>query len=145
MTIRFAAATNGYYASRRLPLNAQAARTQISRAVERVSNDNPPPASQQAFNDRVLRAALTHFAEHGLAAAPLARAKAQAAGMARDRKDYEWWLGITRTLDRKLAREVEKLALEFACSHSPFLTGFSGRKVAVQVRQNLKQKPTLRR
>lgn len=114
MTIRFAAATNGFYASRRLPVSATAARALVARAIERVSNDNPPTPAQQSMNDRVLRAALTHFAEHGLAAARLARARAQAAGIARDRGDYEWWLGITRTLDRKLAREVEKLAPDFA-------------------------------
>lgn len=114
MTIRFAAAKNGFYAAQRLPVSGHAARALVARSIERVGNDNPPPPAQQSMNDRVLRAALTHFAQHGLAAARLARAKAQSAGAAGDRKGYEWWLGITRTLDRKLARDVENLMPEFA-------------------------------
>jgi hypothetical protein len=59
-------------------------------------------------HDQVLRAALRHFAQHGLSAAKTARAQAEAAFFAGDRQAYDWWLGITRTLDRRLAREAER-------------------------------------
>ena len=80
MTIRFAAATNGFYARRRLPVSAPVARTLVTRALEKVSNDNPPSPAHKALNDEMLRAALTHLAEHGLAAAHRAHDKAKAAG-----------------------------------------------------------------
>ncbi len=54
----------------------------------------------------MLRASLRHFAEHGLAAATHARAKAEAAWFADDRDAYRWWLGICRTLDRRMARDL---------------------------------------
>ena len=57
----------------------------------------------------LLHAALRHFAEHGLGAAREARAQAEAAFFAGDRQAYDWWLGITRTLDRRLAAEAARL------------------------------------
>jgi hypothetical protein len=61
-------------------------------------------------NDQILRAALRHFAEHGLGAARAARMQAEQAFFAGDRQSYDWWLGITRTLDRRLAKEAEHLS-----------------------------------
>ncbi|MEO0872746.1 MAG: hypothetical protein AAFY19_12435, partial [Pseudomonadota bacterium] len=60
--------------------------------------------------DEVLRAALNHFAKHGLGAAGSARAQAEAAFLAGDMESYSWWLGITQTLDRRLAAEAARLA-----------------------------------
>ena len=107
MPIHFAAARN--------PSNARAcspiARALVARAVERVANDNGPGDHSKALsNDRMLRAALRHFAEHGLGAAREARAFAEEAFYAGDTQAYEWWLGITRTLDRRLAMEAERLS-----------------------------------
>lgn len=68
-----------------------------------VANDNG--ADRQAA-DKVLRAALHHFAQHGLGAAKVARAQAEKAFFDGDRETYDWWLGITRTLDRRLAESV---------------------------------------
>ncbi|MXP41033.1 hypothetical protein GRI75_05160 [Altererythrobacter soli] len=53
-----------------------------------------------------MRAALRHFADHGLAAASHARRRAETAFFAGDREAYRWWLGICRTLDRRMAREL---------------------------------------
>ncbi|NQX93467.1 MAG: hypothetical protein HRT64_00815 [Erythrobacter sp.] len=114
MTIRFAAATTGTLAARALPACRPIARALIARSIERVSNDNGPSPAQRSMNDQILSAALRHFAEHGMGAARVARAQAQAAVVAKDRQSFDWWLGITRTLDRRLAREVERLAPEFA-------------------------------
>jgi hypothetical protein len=54
----------------------------------------------------MLRAALRHFAEHGMAAAAHARRQAEAAFFAGERDSYRWWLGVCRMLDRRMAREL---------------------------------------
>lgn len=89
----------------------------IARARDRVANDDgdreegAQSGNECAGSDLILRAALRHFAEHGLGAARAARAQAEAAFFAGDRQSYEWWLGITRTLDRRLAAEAQQLGL----------------------------------
>lgn len=100
MSIRFAAPNS----HERYTTCSPIARALVSRAVERVANDNGGTAP----SDLMLRAALRHFAEHGLGAARAARAQAESAFFAGDRQSYDWWLGITRTLDRRLATEAEK-------------------------------------
>ena len=90
--------------------------------MERVANDNqakpgtkgPAKRGVGAANDQMLRAALRHFAEHGLGAAREARAQAEKAFFEGDRQAYAWWLGITRTLDRRLAAEAARLGIETA-------------------------------
>ncbi|WP_427969063.1 hypothetical protein [Altererythrobacter sp.] len=74
------------------------------RAVARAANDN----GEHGTSDLMLNAALRHFAEHGLGAARAAREKAEAAFFAGDRESYDWWLGVCRTLDRRLAASVER-------------------------------------
>ncbi len=91
MTIHFAAA--------RAPLASlvnPASRIQI---IGRAANDNSYPATQIE-----LRTALKHFAEHGLGAATVARKNAEQAFLRGDRHSYLHWLGICRTLDRRMAR-----------------------------------------
>ncbi|KPP94964.1 hypothetical protein [Erythrobacter sp. HL-111] len=116
MTIHFAAAFGTAPARACAPI----ARGLVRRARERAANDNSAaegradarprgsaaPARRRAPSEAVLRAALRHFAEHGLGAARAARARAEAAFFAGDRPAYDWWLEITRTLDRRLALEV---------------------------------------
>lgn len=115
MTIRFAAAAGTALA----PACAPVARGLARRARERAANDNAPVAdprrkhSPQAPADRtdapspdILRAALRHFAEHGLGAARAARMQAEEAFFAGDRQAYDRWLEITRTLDRRLAAQI---------------------------------------
>lgn len=94
MSIRFAAPPQ----ARNVRLSGSQARAAIARAT----NDNDAAHS----DDALLRAALRHFAEHGMAAASHARRRAEAAFFAGDRNAYRWWLGICRTLDRRLAREI---------------------------------------
>jgi hypothetical protein len=93
MTIRFAAADREDHSVRHvlsgaLPLKA--------------ANDNIPGIA----NDKLLRAALRHFATHGLGAAEAARVNAERAFFAGDRTEYRWWLGICRMLDRRMAETV---------------------------------------
>lgn len=94
MSIRFAAPPHAHS----VRLSGARARTAIARA----QNDNEGVHA----DDALLRAALRHFAEHGLAAAGHARRKAEAAWFAGERDAYRWWLGICRTLDRRLARQL---------------------------------------
>jgi hypothetical protein len=94
MSIRFAA-----------PPQARSIRMSEARAraaIVRPSNDNNASHS----DDALLNAALRHIADHGMAAAPHARRRAEAAFFAGDRNAYRWWLGVCRTLDRRLAREL---------------------------------------
>ncbi len=97
MTIHFAAA--------RKPSCSPIARALARRAIGKVANDNGKP---RTATDQVLHAALRHFAEHGLGAAREARAQAEEAFFAGDRQSYDWWLDITRTLDRRLAANLEQ-------------------------------------
>ncbi|MFL0356253.1 hypothetical protein ACI5KX_07200 [Erythrobacter sp. GH1-10] len=100
MSIRFAAPNS----PGRLPACSPIARALVGRAIERAANDNGNPVP----SDQVLRAALRHFAEHGLGAASVARGQAEEAFLAGDRQSYDWWLDITRTLDRRLAVEIDR-------------------------------------
>jgi hypothetical protein len=94
MSIRFAAAHHADSCVRRVlrpPARWSAA-----------ANDNV----RGGGSDRMLRAALRHFATHGLGAAEAARANAETAFFAGDSAQYRWWLGICRMLDRRMADAV---------------------------------------
>jgi hypothetical protein len=66
------------------------------------ANDNQTELSR----DGLLRAALRHFAEHGLGAAEQAQRNAEEAFFAGNRKEYRHWLDICRALDRRMADAV---------------------------------------
>jgi hypothetical protein len=68
-------------------------------ALPLAANDNATDLTR----DGLLRAALRHFAEHGLGAAELAQQRAEKAFFAGNRKEYRHWLDICRALDRRLA------------------------------------------
>jgi hypothetical protein len=116
MTIRFAAAIGTAHA----PVCRPIARGLVQRARERAANDNPGGIASgrgsplrraiRPPSEAVMRAALRHFAKHGLGAARAARAQAEAALLEGDKQAFDWWLEITRTLDRRLAAEAERLA-----------------------------------
>ncbi|MEL7188234.1 MAG: hypothetical protein AAGK17_01675 [Pseudomonadota bacterium] len=86
----------------------------VRRALSRVklgivANDNnrtyrrarpaPPPAPD------ILEAALRHFGQYGLGAARAARMRAKQAFFEGDREAYDWWIGITQALDRRMAED----------------------------------------
>jgi hypothetical protein len=78
-------------------------RNVLGGAIPRVAvNDNVGSIG----DDRMLREALRHFAAHGLGAADAARSNAETAFFAGDSKEYRWWLGICRMLDRRMADAV---------------------------------------
>ena len=92
MTLHFAAARPAYsvFAGRRL----------TRQVALRAANDN----GDHAFgSDAMLRAAIKHFARHGVGAAAHAKALAEEAFFADDRDAYLWWLGVCRALDRRVA------------------------------------------
>ena len=69
------------------------------------------PANDEAIergDDRLLYAALRHFGECGIGAARQARRQAEKAFFAGDRKSYDWWVSICRTLDRRMAAELAR-------------------------------------
>ncbi len=68
------------------------------------ANDNNPKHVSEA----TLRAALRHFANHGLEAADHARAKAEKAQRDGDVQTYLWWLEICRALDRRMAMHLAR-------------------------------------
>lgn len=112
MTLRFAAARS----TARSPI----ARALARRAPGRAANDN---GLVSGADDLMLHAALRHFAEHGLSAARAARGQAEQAFFAGDRHGYDWWLGICRTLDRRLAAQVEQRHLYMNIDEEPHATG----------------------
>jgi hypothetical protein len=96
MTIRFATANRG---------SAIIARSFHAPAKLCPANDN-----REIGDDRVLWAALRHFARHGLAAAMKAADSAQAALEAGDQDGFKWWLAICRTLDRRIGETLTRQA-----------------------------------
>jgi len=94
MTIRFAAARGRH--------TPAVARTLTVTLPGRAANDNHFGIARNL----VLKAALRHFAAHGLAAAERARANAEKAFFDGDRQGYRWWLSICHTLDRRMAAAV---------------------------------------
>ena len=99
MSIRFAAAGSGEC--------AVVARMLRAGPTAPAANDCDAPLGRE----QLLRAALIHFAEHGLAAAARAHDKATAAFFADDRLEYHHWMAICRTLDRRKASEGPDRAL----------------------------------
>lgn len=71
------------------------------------ANDNTAPPESAAF-DPLLVEALQHFARDGLKAAHTAQAAANDSLKKGDRAGFEHWLGLTRYLDRGLARQSER-------------------------------------
>jgi hypothetical protein len=91
MTIHFAAA--------RPAVSAPGAYLFRPRIALQAANDNGEPLQSNG----VLRDALKLFAEFGLGAAEEARTRAEHAFFAGDSEGYRRWLGICRTLDRRVA------------------------------------------
>ncbi|WP_054530219.1 hypothetical protein [Erythrobacter sp. SG61-1L] len=119
MTIHFAAAEG-----RLLPnLNTVRARATMGRPA----NDNialRPDAARDSAADPVaeraiLHAALRQFAQHGIGAADHARNQAERAFFSGDRETYRWWLGVCRTLDRRMAARLASQAGEFEGVNPP--------------------------
>jgi hypothetical protein len=84
------------------------ARTLVRGPLCQPANDNRDSDLASAEQTAALQAALRHFARFGLGAASEARKQAETAFFTGDRKAYDWWLGICRTLDRRVARQLAR-------------------------------------
>lgn len=115
MSIHFAAAKSAGFPATSSP----GAKILVARAQKRVANDNASFAERSQDNDRVMHAALRHFATHGMGAAKVAREQAEKAFFKGDRDTYDWWVDITRTLDRRLAASVSGQANSVSSTPSP--------------------------
>jgi len=100
MTIHFAAAQGN--------LRPRLNRLQARAALSRAANDNSSVGGDA--EKAILHAALRQFAQHGIGAAAHARTQAEAAFFAGDRRTYQWWLGVCRTLDRRMAAGLARKA-----------------------------------
>lgn len=97
-----------HFAAARSAAHSPIARALARKALARAANDNGAGAQTEARFDRMTCAALKHFATHGLGAAQAARRHAERAHFAGDRDGYRWWLGVCRTLDRRLAEQLDR-------------------------------------
>ena len=68
------------------------------------ANDNDAKHTSEA----TMRAALRHFASHGLDAAKIARQNAEKASKKGDEQTFLWWLDICKALDRRMAKSLSK-------------------------------------
>ena len=99
MTIHFALAEGR--------LRPRLSRSAARAALVRPANDN---SGGESADQAVLHAALRQFAQHGIGAADHARGQAEKAFFAGDRDTYRWWLGVCRTLDRRMAASLARIA-----------------------------------
>lgn len=73
------------------------------------ANDNRGDPEATAFEPALIDA-LRHFANHGLAAAPVAQRSATAALAAGDSAQFRRWVEVTRCFDQRLALQTERAA-----------------------------------
>ena len=98
-----------HYAAARTAAASPIARILSKQRPRAASNDNVVGVSVNGrSDDHLLHAALRHFAQHGLRAAHEARKQAENAFFAGDRESYRWWLGVCRTLDRRMATQMDQ-------------------------------------
>ncbi len=124
MTMHIAPANNAVPAFCRGRVSISETRVLHAHAAAHTANDDTFAHStfvrtHVETDAQILRAALRHFAQDGLGAARSARARAESAFFAGDRTAYDWWLAITRTLDRRLAAESERYT-KLECQTSDF-------------------------
>ncbi|WP_226697270.1 hypothetical protein [Qipengyuania flava] len=98
-----------HFAAARSAAHSPIARALARRALSRAANDNGDAARLPTDPlDQTTRAALRHFAEHGLRAAQVARLQAERAYDEGDVPASRWWIEICRTLDGRMARQCER-------------------------------------
>lgn len=100
-----------HFAAARSTAHSPIARALAKKALARAANDNGDAGQMAAMAssfDHMMRAALKHFAEHGMGAAEAARRQAEQAHFTGDKAGYQWWLGVCRALDRRMAERLDR-------------------------------------
>lgn len=98
-----------HFAAARSAAHSPIARALARKALARAANDNGDAARLPTDPfDQTTRAALRHFAEHGLRAAQVARLQAERAYDEGDEPASRWWIEICRSLDGRMARQCER-------------------------------------
>ena len=92
-----------YFAAARSVAASPVARVLAKRAVPQAANDE----AGNPLADATLRAALLHFAEHGLGSAGAAHDRARRAFALGDIADGRRWAAICSAFDRRLASDFE--------------------------------------
>ena len=118
-----------YFAAARSVVRSPVARVLSRRTPGRAANDNGDYDITLA-NDKLIHAALRHFANHGLGAAHEARKHAETAFFDGDRQGYDWWLGICRALDKRVAGQLEAEAGDMQSSLHAELVNMDGAEIA---------------
>ncbi len=94
-------------ALQRTAIHSSIARVMAYRALGKAANDNGLFGTGSTLQETELfDPALRYFGKHGLGAARGARKEAEAAFFANDSAAYDYWLGICRVLDRRLALQA---------------------------------------
>jgi hypothetical protein len=104
-----------HFAAARSTAHSPIARALAKKALARAANDNGDAgqmAAEASSFDHMMRAALKHFAEHGMGAAEAARRQAEQAHFTGDGAGFQWWLGVCRALDRRMADRLERRLFE---------------------------------
>lgn len=101
-----------HFAAARSVTHSPIARALAKKAHRSAANDNLVrlKSGESIFGnqDLMLKAALRHFAEHGIGAAREARKHAERAFLTGDRESYDWWLDVCLALDRRIAAELNR-------------------------------------
>lgn len=97
-----------HFAAARSTARSPIARALAKKAYQRAANDNGDAAPAKSSFDATMRGALKHFAEHGLGSARVARREAEKAHRSGDTETYDWWLGICRSLDPRMAEMIAR-------------------------------------
>lgn len=104
-----------HFAAARCPARSPLARAFSRQPVARAANDNGQVVTE--FDDTI-RAALTQFAEHGLASVANAVQQAERAQAAGDSGAMDHWLAICRSFDPRRADLVARRLSQ--AGHYPF-------------------------
>ena len=95
------------FATARHPKSSPLARAILSNSRPKAQNDNSNDSGHDELqSDMLLVAALRCFAQHGLRAAEEAHDRAERAFQDGERASCDWWLGVCRMLDRRMACDL---------------------------------------
>jgi hypothetical protein len=96
---------NNHQAVVRTSLKSPITRTLAHHANAKAANDN---CASGRVDQGILEASLRYFAKHGLSAADEARQQAEKCAASGEIAKFQYWLGICRMLDRRMAARLAR-------------------------------------